>query len=224
MDDPLPQPADTRRRFLLWAGATLLLAAALRLIALQTVPPGLAQDEVLDADIALFIRGGQHALFFREGYGHEPLYHYFAAPFQVLLGDNMLAMRLPSVILGLLLVALTLAWARREFGSLAAVVAGLGLATGWWPILFSRIGIRPILEPVLLLLMAWFWPRRPWAAGLFLGLSLYSYTGARVVLLLPAGLLSTGRCSAAGTPRRTACRAAPPSFSSSPWPFPPPSF
>ena len=53
----------------------LLLAAAFRLVALPDLPPGLAQDEVLDADIALFIRGGEHALFFRHGYGHEPLYH-----------------------------------------------------------------------------------------------------------------------------------------------------
>ena len=105
----------------------LLLAAAFRLVALGDVPPGLAQDEVLDADIALFIRGGEHALFFRHGYGHEPLYHYLAAPFAPLLGDNWLAIRLPSVYLGLLLVALTRRWARRDYGTVAAVVAGLGL-------------------------------------------------------------------------------------------------
>jgi hypothetical protein len=165
--------------------AVLLLAAFFRLVALQDVPPGLAQDEVLDADIASFIRGGYHAFFFRDGYGHEPLYHYLAAPFPPLFGDNVLAIRLPSVFLGLLLVALTLRWAKREFGGITAVTAGLGLAISWWPIIFSRIGIRPILLPVLLLLMAWFWPRRPWLAGLFLGLSLYSYTGARVVFLIP---------------------------------------
>ncbi|MEZ4590130.1 MAG: hypothetical protein R3D55_03165 [Chloroflexota bacterium] len=98
----------------------------------------------------------------------------------------MLAARLPAVTLGLLLVALTLRWARREFGSGTAVLAGLGLAISWWPIVFSRVGIRPILEPVLLLLFAWFWPKRPYLAGLFLGLSLYSYTGARVVFAIPA--------------------------------------
>jgi 4-amino-4-deoxy-L-arabinose transferase-like glycosyltransferase len=194
----------------------LLLAAALRLFMLQDVPPGLHQDEVLDADIALYIRQGQHALFFREGYGHEPLYHYLAAPFAPLLGDNVLAIRLPSVFLGLLLLALTMRWARREFGPLPALAAGLLLAVSWWPIIFSRIGIRPILLPVLLVLAFWFWPlpankenaagakepaadrslrrwpagsflsaHHPWLAGLFLGLSLYSYTAARVLFLLP---------------------------------------
>ncbi len=173
-------------RFTACATAVLLLAALFRLLWLQDVPPGLAQDEVLDADIAAFIRGGQHAFFFREGYGHEPLYHYLATPFAPLLGDNTLAVRLPSVILGLLLVALALRWARREFGPITAVAAGFLLAVSWWPLIFSRIGIRPILLPVLLLLAVWFW-QRPWLAGLFLGLSFYSYTAARIIFLLPLG-------------------------------------
>ena len=178
--------AFVKRRFLWWGTAVLLLAAIFRLVLLHDVPPGLSQDEVLNADIVQIIRNGGHALFFREGFGHEPLYHYFSVPFQVLLGDNVLSIRLPAVALGLLLVALTLRWARREFGQGTAVIAGLGLAISWWPIVFSRVGIRPILEPVLLLLFAWFWPKRPWLAGLFLGLSVYSYTGARVVFAIPA--------------------------------------
>ncbi|MFQ5400788.1 MAG: ArnT family glycosyltransferase [Anaerolineae bacterium] len=174
-----------RNRFLFLAAGVLLLAAAMRLIALRGVPPGLAQDEVLNADIVSFIRQGERALFFREGYGHEPLYHYYATPFQWLLGDNMLSIRLPPAFLGLLLVAATMRWVKREFGKVAAVAAGLGLAVSWWPIIFSRVGIRPILEPLLLVCMAWFWPRRPCLAGLLLGLSVYSYTAARVVFLIP---------------------------------------
>jgi hypothetical protein len=42
------------------------------------------------------------------------------------------------------------------------------------------------MEPLLLAIFAWFWPRRPWLAGLFLGLSVYTYTGARAVFLIPA--------------------------------------
>ncbi len=171
--------------WLWWATAVLLLAALLRLVALGDVPPGLAQDEVLNADIVTFIRQGYHTLFFREGYGHEPLYHYWSVPFQVLLGDNMLSIRLPAAALGLFVVALTMRWAKRSFGSPVSLAAGLFLAISWWPIIFSRIGLRPIMEPLLLLLFAWFWPRRPWLAGLFLGLSLYTYTGARVIFLWP---------------------------------------
>ncbi|PID86590.1 MAG: hypothetical protein CSB13_03660 [Chloroflexi bacterium] len=179
----------SNRRFLWAATAVLLLAALFRLVALHDVPPGLSQDEVLNADIVSFIRGGYHAFFFREGYGHEPLYHYWSVPFQVLLGDNVLSIRLPAVTLGLFLIALTMRWSKREFGSVTAVMTGLFLAVSWWPIIFSRVGLRPILEPVLLLMMAWFWPKRPFLAGLFLGLSLYSYTGARVVFLIPGLML-----------------------------------
>ena len=192
--------AAAARRWLLLASAVLLLAVAFRLVALDQVPPGLAQDEVLDADIALFIRQGERALFFRHGYGHEPLYHYLAAPFGMLYGDNLLAARLPSVYLGLLLVAATLHWARRNYGRIAALVAGAGLALSWWPVIFSRIGIRPILMPLLLVAAAGCWPLRcheltrrgllsAALAGAWLGLSLYSYTAARVAPLIPLGLL-----------------------------------
>lgn len=190
----------THNKWLILATFILLVAAVFRLGALQRVPPGLAQDEILDADIALFIRGGENALFFRHGYGHEPLYHYWAAPFQPLFGDNILAIRLPSVFLGLLLVALTMGWARRGFGSAVALIAGAGLAIAWWPVIFSRIGIRPIMEPVILLLGLWFWPlehsvvdrrgiRRAALAGVFLGISIYTYTAARIILLIPLLLL-----------------------------------
>ncbi|WP_374686064.1 ArnT family glycosyltransferase [Promineifilum sp.] len=187
-------------RWLLLATLTLLIAALFRMVALDEVPPGLHQDEVLAADIALFVRNGENALFFHHGYGQESLYAYLAAPFGALYGDNLLAARLPSVYLGLLLVAITMRWARRDYGATAALVAGLGLAVSWWPVIFSRIGIRPILEPVLLVAAVWFWPLRDRAlgrrglmsaalAGMLFGLSLYSYTAARVVPAIPALLL-----------------------------------
>jgi len=163
----------------------LLIAAVMRLVLLQDVPPGLGLDEVLNAGIVTSILKGNHAIFFREGFGHEPLYHYLAVPFQFLVGDNFLSIRLPAVLLGLLLVALTMRWARREFGAIVSLVSGLGLAISWWPIVFSRIGIRPILEPLMLVLVAWFWGRRPWLSGILLGLSTYTYTAARVSLLIP---------------------------------------
>ena len=116
---------SSRCRFLVWATAVLLLAAVMRLILLQDVPPGLSQDEVLNADVVSIIRQGYHAIFFREGYGHEPLYHYWSVPFQVLFGDNILSIRLPAFYLGLLLVAVMMRWARREFGFLTAGKARL---------------------------------------------------------------------------------------------------
>lgn len=194
----------SRNWWLIISAVVLLAAAAFRLFALSDVPPGLAQDEILDADIASFILGGEHAFFFRHGYGHEPLYHYWSAPFQVVFGENVLSIRLPSVYLGMLLIALTMRWAKRDYGFYASLAAGIGLAVSWWPIIFSRIGIRPILEPVVIVLAMWFWPlkaniinrqtvTRAIIAGICLGLAIYSYTAARIILLMPA-LLLVGFC------------------------------
>ena len=172
-------------RFLWMATAVLLLAALMRLFMLQGIPLGLARDEVRNAEIVSHILQGEHALFFRAGFGHEPLYHYFGVPFQVLLGENVLSIRLPSVFLGMLLIAAVLRWAKRDFGQTVAVLAGAGLAVGWMPIVFSRIGIRPIMDPLFLVAMAWFWWKRPFWAGVMLGLSFYTYTAARVNFMMP---------------------------------------
>ncbi len=195
-DQVTKRPSD-QLRFTALATAVLLIAAIFRIVQLQDVPPGLAQDEVLNADIVAAIRGGQYALFFREGFGHEPLYHYWSLPFQVLLGDNILSIRLPAVFLGLLLVAATMRWAKRDFGQVTAVAAGIALAISWWPIIFSRIGIRPIMEPLFLVGAAWFWPRsndwrRMVLAGTCLGLAFYTYTGAQVLFALPV-LVAVGQ-------------------------------
>ncbi|HSH04855.1 MAG TPA: hypothetical protein VLL52_20245, partial [Anaerolineae bacterium] len=165
----------------------LLVAGFARLYALQDVPPGLVRDETLNADIAMFIRQGRHALFFREGFGHEPLYHYLAAPWAVLWGDNYLAVRLPSVFIGLLLVAVTMGWARRAFGEGVSLVTGVLLAVSWWPVVFSRIGLRPILLPLCMVLAAWYIRRKPVVAGVWLAAGIYSYTAGRVAYLLPLG-------------------------------------
>ncbi len=165
--------------------AVLLLATFMRVWRLFDIPPGLAQDEVLNADIAENILNGQHALFFREGFGHEPLFHYIGAIFQRLLGDNALAIRLPSVLIGVVTVALVIALAQRWFDEQVATWAGLAVAVSWWGVIFSRIGIRAQLEALLLCCTALFWQRRPILAGLFLALACYTYTPAAVMLGWP---------------------------------------
>ncbi len=203
-------------RWFLWLStAVLLLAALFRLLFLQDIPPGLSQDEVFNLGMPAFILQGNHAFFFAQAYGHEPLYHYLTIPFYWLLGENFLTARLPSVFAGMLLVALTMRWGKRDFSPFTAVAAGALMAVSWWAIIFSRLGIRPILLPLFLVAMAWFWPHRdvrrgrPFLAGLFLGLSLYTYTGARVVFAIPV-LFGVGQLLFAGDGehRKTAVRGA----------------
>ena len=115
---------DRSQRFLWVATAVLLLAAIFRLAALRDVPPGLSQDEVLDAGMPAFILAGNHAVFFREGYGHEPLYHYWGIPFYLMLGENYLQSRLASVSLGMLLVALIAVVGYQELALATRLAAG----------------------------------------------------------------------------------------------------
>src|SRR5690606_38574038 len=99
----------------------LLLGAALRLVGLNNLsPPGLEHDEVANWLIDRSILVGQHAVYFTDAYGHEAGFHYIQAGFVALLGNNALALRLPSAFMGLLGVAVTFVLARRLFGSRVA--------------------------------------------------------------------------------------------------------
>ncbi len=171
----------------------LLLAAALRLVGLNnTSPPGITHDEVANWLIDRSILAGNHAIYFTQAYGHEAGYHYLQAGFVALLGDNVLALRLPSAFLGLLLVAVTYALVRRLFGRDAGVLAAGVTAVLLWPVFFSRLALRAISLPVLSGLSAILWwqawehkdasaPLLFTAAGLIAGLSFHTYMAARAV-------------------------------------------
>ncbi len=158
----------------------LLIGAALRLIGLNNFsPPGITHDEVAHWLINRDILAGQHAIYFTEAYGHEAGYHYLQTGFMLLLGDNALALRLPSAFLGLLLVAVTYALTRRLFGGNVGIIAAGATAVLLWPVFFSRLALRAISLPVLSGLSALLWwqawdsgglhsqgagARRPWLA------------------------------------------------------------
>lgn len=138
--------------------ALLLLAAALRLIGINNVsPPGLEHDEVAHWLINEQILAGQHAVYFTDAYGHEAGYHYFQTVFQVLLGDNAFALRLPSAVLGLWGIAVSFALVRRLFGKNVALFAAAYLTILFFPIFYSRLALRAIALPVVSGLSAYFW-------------------------------------------------------------------
>lgn len=171
----------------------LLVATFLRFYGLNNLsPPGLEHDEVAHWIINQDILAGNHAVYFTDAYGHEAGYHYYQTAFMVLLGDNSLALRLPSAFAGLLGVAAAFALVRRLFGLRAALFSAALLAVLFWPIFYSRLGLRAISLPLLSGFSAYFWwqgwrsGKRPYwqyflLAGFFAGLSLHTYLAARAV-------------------------------------------
>ena len=181
----------------------LLLAAVLRFWALCEAPPGLCHDEVANWLIARDILAGHHAIYFTAAYGHEPLYQYVQAATVALFGDNWLGLRYPSVAFGLLGIAAIYVLARRLFDVPVALLTAAWLAFSFWPLFHARVGLRAIALPFTAALAAYFLPNVEhgfqdingsgvvnWLlAGLFLGLSLYTYMAARVLPFILAAFL-----------------------------------
>ncbi|MAT99460.1 MAG: hypothetical protein CL608_20150 [Anaerolineaceae bacterium] len=198
----------TSKRQPVWIMTFLLLAgAALRLVGLNNLsPPGITHDEVANWLIDRSILAGEHAIYFTRAYGHEAGFHYLQSGFVALLGDNVLALRLPAAFCGLLGVAVTFALARKLFGRNVALTAAGLLAVLFWPVFYGRLALRAISLPLVAGLSAYFWWKawddnvtppdnvtlspghlvtRSFApftlSGIFAGLSLHTYMAARAV-------------------------------------------
>lgn len=136
----------------------LLLGTTLRTIGINNIsPPGLAHDEVANWLINRSILDGNHAIYFTRAYGHEAGFHYLQTGSMMLFGDNTFALRLPSALAGILGIAVSFALIRKLFGRKTAVYATLIHALLFFPIFYSRLGLRAILLPVTAGLSAYYW-------------------------------------------------------------------
>jgi len=177
--------------------AIVALAAVLRLYALDRLPPGLYHDEAYNGLDALNVLQGQHPIFFEANNGREPLFIYLIALSVSLLGRNPLAIRLVAALLGILTVPATYWMVRELLGRREALLAALVTATTFWHLNLSRVGFRAVSLPLFTALWLGFLARglhrqrqRDWAlAGVFLGLSFYTYLAARFAPLILLALV-----------------------------------
>jgi len=178
----------------------LLLAALLRLLWLDLIPPGWHHDEALMGIMASEVyRGAQRPIFFSGYLGQEPLYIYLSAGMMWLLGGNLdvLPLRLTSAALGIATVLVTYLLGREMFGRRVGLIGASLLAFSFWQVMLSREGYRVIGQPLvegLAIYLLWKASRRhstPYyvAAGLAMGGTLYTYLGAR---LFPGALVLFG--------------------------------
>lgn len=180
----------------------LLVAFFFRTHELAGLGLGLEHDEVAEWQIADGIRHGEHALFFKEAYGQEPLFLYLMAGSTAFIGDNVMGVRFTSVFVAMLTLAATFRLLRRMFGPTVALVAVAFMAIALWPVFWGRVALRAMTLPLLLALgFDWLWRgltadskqptsgRRSFVmAGLFFGLSAYTYLSSRALPILLAAL------------------------------------
>lgn len=179
----------------------VLIAAALRLWRLPTLPGGLHFDE---AAYGLQAQGhilkGETPVFFSDYAGREALFQYTIAPFLVLLGPTILAVRLPAALWSIALVPAVFVLGSRLWGWRSGLLAALAVACGPWLLHIGRTGYRANTLPLVSSLAIYMLYRalhpdprrsdRAWLlSGALFGLSLYTYAVVRVLPLLGPLLL-----------------------------------
>jgi 4-amino-4-deoxy-L-arabinose transferase-like glycosyltransferase len=191
------KPADHRRFWCAVLGL-LVLAAALRIPRLSSLPAGFYADEAVYGYEAYSV-----SQTFRDRYGHflpvffraldddrEGTFIYLLIPFEKVFGLNEFGERLPAALIGILTVLAVCMLARELFDERIALLSGLMLAISPWGIHFSRIGYRAVLLPLVFTAsMALFARsfRRPWFilwSALAFCLCMHTYMSARVLVPL----------------------------------------
>lgn len=191
----------TRRSEIGLLAAIIALAAFLRLYRLDGLPPGDGHDVAQYGVDALQILGGARPIFLASNFGREVLFSYLVALAYLFVGPGAYGIHLVSALAGIATVPAIYLAARALFhdardGVLAylPLLSALLAAVSYWHLNWSRVGLRVILVPLFAALVIFaLWRgfatgRRLWfgAAGVLLGLSLYTYQAARLLPVLVA--------------------------------------
>lgn len=201
----LPMPSEPSSRLTarltqswLWALLITLGAVFLRFWALDRIPPGYHFDEAFEGleawkVLTLF---GYHPIFFPGNFGVEPAFIYLTSLAFSLAGVTPTVQRAVAAAVGSLTVPALYALGRELERDGAPPGTGLlaawALGISYWHLTFSRVGIEPILVPLVGCLALWALWRgmrtgERWAfivAGFAIGLGPYTYPAGRLILPL----------------------------------------
>ncbi len=176
----------------------LVVAALLRLPALGQNPPGLFVDEAsrgYDAYALLLTGADQYGarwpLFAAGLDDHTPtLYTALVIPSIAVLGLSETAVRLPAALVGIVTVGATFLCGRALLGPVPGLIGAGLVAMSPWQILPSRTGAEWGLLPCFMTFGVWLLARGRTerrslvGAGIVLGVGLYSYAFARLLVPL----------------------------------------
>ncbi len=188
--------ADRRRtvRWLELAAVLLILVAAVwfRSYRIQEMPPGVFIDETNSALDALRIFDGRPDSPFGTGWFETPNgFVYLQTVFFRLLGTTFTAVKLQSLLPGILTVLALWLLARELFGRAPALFAAAFLAFNRWHFNMSRWGWNELYPPLMQVLSLYFIiraaRRRSWGdwamAGFLLGLGMFTYLSIRLAVV-----------------------------------------
>jgi hypothetical protein len=180
-----------------WLAVVLALYAAALVWNRESIPHGLHNDTVEEAQRGMYLVEGRHFEVITTSIGNsaETLYLYLMGASIALLGPTTLAIQVVSWLFALACIWLFVLLARRLEPDLPAWVAPLLIVSSLWLFHYARAGLRAISSPVFLLAFVLLLDRAEhtasrWtalAAGAVLALSLYAYTSCR---LLPLAFLA----------------------------------
>src|SRR5688572_5247850 len=186
----------------------LCIGAALRLVALESAPPGLTYEEASRSLEAAQLLEGNPLISLTHREMHTPLFDYANAAVMLVVGRTLLSSRLTAALFGIALLILTYLWVRvstqNRWLALATMAA---MAVGFWAVSTSRYAPRSETLPALFMAAALAMRRgivieedpqshrkQPAAeidrytwfvvAGLFIGLSIYTHIAARMMWLV----------------------------------------
>src|SRR3990172_4024387 len=186
--------------------AIVAIAFALRVYRLAELPPGLNGDEAWNLiDILEMQETRRFPLFFPNNFGREPLFIYLQAVMALIAGATPFVARLTSAFVGTVTVALLYRFASRLLGpgSWAPQVSAAVLSLTLYHVVASRVGLRVISTlPFTIASLFFFWNayidgrwRSFLFGGFFLGLTLQTYLSARLVPLVPLGIVAASRAA-----------------------------
>ena len=176
---------------------TIIMAVAIwmRVYRIGEMPPGLFIDETNAAMDALRILEGRPDSLFGTGWFETPKgFVYLQTIFFRLLGTTFFAIKLQSLLPGILTVLSLFFLTRTLFGPRTALFAAAFLAFNRWHFNMSRWGWNEVYPPLMQVLSLFFIERGirrrsygDWAlAGFLLGLGMYTYLSIRLVALVIA--------------------------------------
>jgi 4-amino-4-deoxy-L-arabinose transferase-like glycosyltransferase len=171
----------------------LILAFAVRIINLTTHPYPWSGDEASIGTEARRILHGDVTNFFETGWSSQPNWSFLPTVItEMIFGQNILAVRLTSVLVGTLAVLFVYLAGRELFNPTIALLAAAFLATLPYNVHFSRVGVNNVIDSLMSALVFWLLaramktddPHYYYTAGAAGGLCIYTYAGTRLALIL----------------------------------------